>query len=176
MGVRIVRSTDGKIGSHGIPEKITWSSCADAMSPAIFVSRRAITGAKERASEAFLHRKETMGLLIGHPFYDCGGLKLEIADSLPLPVDADAHHVAVDRHADELDWDETRGGSLVVGWYHSHTGQGNFLSETDRRTHNVWFNQPYAVAMLIEAAEGTIGVYSKRNGALTAVDYGVFEI
>ncbi len=175
MRVKIVSSIERRTESHRIPENITWSSCGNPSKGAVFINARAIIQVRKRASEAFSELKETMGLLLGHPFYDSGELKLEVSESVALPVNANAHHVAVDKQALEFNWNETAGGNLIVGWYHSHTGQGNFLSETDRRTHELWFNQPHAVAMLIEASENTIGIYSRRGGALTAVDYNVFE-
>ncbi len=175
MRVRIVGSIEGKIRSHGIPGKTTGKCGENQSAAAVFINARVIARVRAGAAASFLKQKETMGLLTGHPFYDGGELKLEIDDSVPLPVNADAHHVSVDRQAAELDCGQTFGESLVVGWYHSHTGQGNFLSETDRRTHDAWFDQKYAVAMVIEASENTISLYSKRDGALTAVQYKVFE-
>lgn len=176
MTVRILKRVNRRIRNHDVPDRIIWNGGKDLLTATVFVSTEAMHRARTHVADAYSHQCETMGLLIGHPFHNAGKMKLEITASVPLPVNADAHHVAVDRSSTELTGWGPGADGLVVGWYHSHTGQGNFLSGTDRRTHERWFDQPYAVAMVIEAAENTVGLYSKHNGTFVMMDYRLFEI
>jgi len=43
-----------------------------------------------------------------------------------------------------------QGGLMVVGWYHSHPNLGVFFSGTDRATQSAFFNQPYALGLVID--------------------------
>jgi len=42
------------------------------------------------------------------------------------------------------------GGPRVVGWYHSHTRSGIFLSEADQEIHQRFFPEPWQVALVIK--------------------------
>jgi proteasome lid subunit RPN8/RPN11 len=46
--------------------------------------------------------------------------------------------------------DENHGGLRVVGWYHSHTRSEIFLSEADQEIHNLFFPEPWQVALVIK--------------------------
>ena len=42
------------------------------------------------------------------------------------------------------------GGSMIVGWYHSHPNLGAFFSGTDRATQRAFFSRPYSVGLVID--------------------------
>ena len=39
---------------------------------------------------------------------------------------------------------------MVTGWYHSHPNLGVFFSGVDRATQRAFFNQPYALGLVID--------------------------
>ena len=41
-------------------------------------------------------------------------------------------------------------GLMIVGWYHSHPNLGVFFSGTDRATQSAFFNQSYALGLVID--------------------------
>jgi proteasome lid subunit RPN8/RPN11 len=51
-------------------------------------------------------------------------------------------------------WDRAaeimRNGLMVAGWYHSHPNLGVFFSSVDRATQGAFFNQPYALGLVID--------------------------
>jgi proteasome lid subunit RPN8/RPN11 len=53
----------------------------------------------------------------------------------------------------------------IVGWYHSHPGQGLFLSQTDVQTH-MQFHQfsPYAVSLVADPKSSEFGIWIYENG------------
>jgi len=53
----------------------------------------------------------------------------------------------------------------IVGWYHSHPGQGLFLSQTDLDTH-MQFHQfsPYAVSFVADPRTAEFGIWIYENG------------
>jgi proteasome lid subunit RPN8/RPN11 len=53
----------------------------------------------------------------------------------------------------------------IVGWYHSHPGQGLFLSQTDVQTH-MHFCQfsPYAVSLVADPKAHEFGIWIFENG------------
>jgi proteasome lid subunit RPN8/RPN11 len=41
-------------------------------------------------------------------------------------------------------------GSNVIGWYHTHPGMGAFLSPTDLRTQQLYFQSRWQIAVVID--------------------------
>lgn len=41
-------------------------------------------------------------------------------------------------------------GLVIAGWYHSHPNLGVFFSGTDRATQSAFFNNPYALGLVID--------------------------
>jgi proteasome lid subunit RPN8/RPN11 len=61
---------------------------------------------------------------------------------------------------------EGRINGRIVGWYHSHPGQGLFLSQTDVETHMQFYQfSPYAVSLVAEPQEEEFGIWIYENGA-----------
>src|SRR5260370_41073605 len=44
----------------------------------------------------------------------------------------------------------------LLGWYHSHAGQGGFLTTHDVETHEKFFTDPWQVAILVAAEAGGV--------------------
>ena len=57
-------------------------------------------------------------------------------------------------------------GSAIVGWYHSHPGQGIFLSGTDVKTHQAHFSGPGTVALVVDPKAGTLGLFQSGGDSL----------
>jgi proteasome lid subunit RPN8/RPN11 len=61
----------------------------------------------------------------------------------------------------------------MVGWYHSHPGHGAFMSVTDIRTQEQYFNFDHLVAIVDDPLRREYGVWQSTNGEISkAVLYG----
>jgi proteasome lid subunit RPN8/RPN11 len=53
----------------------------------------------------------------------------------------------------------------IVGWYHSHPGQGLFLSQTDAETHMQFYQfSPYAVSLVVDPRSSEFGIWIYEHG------------
>ncbi|MFQ5679874.1 MAG: Mov34/MPN/PAD-1 family protein, partial [Gemmatimonadota bacterium] len=87
--------------------------------------------------------------------------------SSPLPEEADVRTTvaAISRRIESARAE----GATVVGWYHSHTRLGAFLSERDAKAHGACFPEPwqFAVVGLADLARPAGGVFGRSEwGAL----------
>lgn len=126
------------------------------------------------SADALSKGMEAMGLLYGHPFMHGKRKLLRIEGAAALPTVGTMHHVIVDRKGD-VDDSWSGSGSVVVGWYHSHTGVGSFMSETDIRTHRRWFGETLSVAAVYEAVEKDLGIYMLVGGEAKRADFAVYR-
>jgi proteasome lid subunit RPN8/RPN11 len=55
----------------------------------------------------------------------------------------------------------------MVGWYHSHPGHGAFMSGTDIRTQEQYFNFDHLVAIVDDPLSGEYGVWQSTNGVIS---------
>lgn len=61
---------------------------------------------------------------------------------------------------------EGRIDGRIVGWYHSHPGQGLFLSQTDVETHMQFYQfSAYAVSLVADPQAAEFGIWIYENGA-----------
>ena len=57
-------------------------------------------------------------------------------------------------------------GSSIVGWYHSHPGQGVALSDYDRALHSTAFSDSSMVALVVDASSREVAWYGWSLGRL----------
>jgi proteasome lid subunit RPN8/RPN11 len=77
----------------------------------------------------------------------------------------DKTEVVVARLWDRMQEQLAKASGQLLGWYHSHTGQGLSLSTHDVETHEKYFTDPWQVAVVVAAQpEGVVGGFF-RSGA-----------
>lgn len=170
MTVRIVRSRRARMRRVEIPEDARKALFSGAE---VLISAGAVSRIERDGLESFLEGKECMGLLYGTPFSQEGRPLVKVEAAVALPVNSTMHHVSVNRTTEMPDGQGAPPGSIVVGWYHSHTGVGNFMSGTDRNTHGRWFSSPFAVSIVFEAAERSLEAYRMVDGEFVRVIYHI---
>ncbi|HWC72775.1 MAG TPA: hypothetical protein VG454_02485, partial [Gemmatimonadales bacterium] len=113
------------------------------------------------------------GFLIGDVFRDpdAGALYTVIDKTLKLsqPIYGDKTEVVVSRLWDRMQEQLKKVSATLLGWYHSHPGQGGFLTPHDVETHEKFFKEPWHVAVLVAAEAG--GVTGRFFRASQAADW-----
>ena len=112
------------------------------------------------------------GFLIGSLFRDpeTGVLYAVIDKTLRLnqAIYGDKTEVVVARLWDRMQEQLARASGRLLGWYHSHPGQGLTLTQHDVETHVKFFTEPWQVAILVAAeTEGVVGGFF-RSGSSAA--------
>jgi proteasome lid subunit RPN8/RPN11 len=161
----IAEETEPRCGPHP-PSQNSRDAC-------VFLSAEAVRKAVEWSRASFSQGREAIGYLLGRPFLSGGKLKIRVSDTAELPAVATAHHVEIDRNA--ACCFEISRNELIVGWYHSHTGQGCFMSATDIRTHERWFRQAYSVALVIEGSDGTFEIFAAERDRFYTPAFCIFD-
>ena len=110
------------------------------------------------------------GFLIGTLFRDpeTGVLYAVIDKTLRLnqAIYGDKTEVVVARLWDRMQEQLARASGRLLGWYHSHPGQGLSLTTHDVETHVKFFAEPWQVAVLVAAeAEGVIGGFFRAGSS-----------
>lgn len=141
----------------------------------MFISEAAVSRIVEESMSAYSRGQETMGLLYGFPLSVKGLAMVNVTGIMALPTAATAHHVSVDRSRELQGSLSPHDGGVVVGWYHSHTGVGNFMSDTDTATHVKWFSSPHAISIVFEAAEGKLVAYRLEGGTIVRAAHAVYS-
>ncbi len=100
------------------------------------------------------------GFLIGDVYRDPenGALYTVIDKTLKLsqPIYGDKTEVVVSRLWDRMQEQLKKAAGTLLGWYHSHPGQGGFLTTHDVETHEKFFTEPWHVAILVAAEAGGV--------------------
>src|SRR3989449_4444568 len=98
------------------------------------------------------------GFLIGDVYRDPenGALYTVIDKTLKLSqaIYGDKTEVVVSRLWDRMQEQLKKAAGTLLGWYHSHPGQGGFLTTHDVETHEKFFTEPWHVAILVAAEAG----------------------
>jgi proteasome lid subunit RPN8/RPN11 len=110
------------------------------------------------------------GFLVGTVFRDpeTGVLYAVIDKTLRLnqAVYGDKTEVVVARLWDRMQEQLARASGRLLGWYHSHPGQGLALTTHDVETHVKFFTEPWQVAVLVAAeAEGVTGGFFRSGSS-----------
>ncbi len=68
----------------------------------------------------------------------------------------DKTEVVVSRLWERMQEQLKKASASLLGWYHSHPGQGGFLTAHDVETHEKFFSEPWHVAVLVAAEAGGV--------------------
>jgi proteasome lid subunit RPN8/RPN11 len=100
------------------------------------------------------------GFLIGDVYRDpeTGVLYTVIDKTLKLSqaIYGDKTEVVVSRLWDRMQEQLKKAAGTLLGWYHSHPGQGGYLTTHDVETHEKFFTDPWQVAILVAAEAGGV--------------------
>ncbi|NUN11075.1 Mov34/MPN/PAD-1 family protein [Candidatus Micrarchaeota archaeon] len=64
---------------------------------------------------------------------------------------------------------------IIVGWIHSHPSYGCFLSSTDVRTQQAFFNEDYNFAFVIDPVQNDYRAFRVKNGRYYEVSFAVID-
>ncbi len=117
-------------------------------------------------------RLEVGGLLVGAEWQDEAGGYLLITGATAARGAASTSLSVTFTHET---WDQLLADKAahypdeaVVGWYHTHPGIGVFLSQQDRFIHEHFFGQPSHVALVVDPADFTWGIFYWQGRDLVA--------
>ncbi len=124
----------------------------------IFFQQEAVIALQEHLKSS--PTQAIFGFLIGDVFRDpdTGVLYTVIDKTLKLSqaIYGDKTEVVVSRLWDRMQEQLKKAAGTLLGWYHSHPGQGGFLTAHDVETHEKFFTDPWQVAILVAAEAGGV--------------------
>src|SRR5213592_3235262 len=124
----------------------------------IFFQQEAVIALQEHLKSS--PTQAIFGFLIGDVYRDpeTGVLYIVIDKTLKLsqPIYGDKTEVVVSRLWDRMQEQLKKAAGTLLGWYHSHPGQGGFLTAHDVETHDKFFTDPWQVAILVAAEAGGV--------------------
>src|SRR5205809_535590 len=124
----------------------------------IFFQQEAVIALQEHLKSS--PTQAIFGFLIGDVYRDPenGALYTIIDKTLKLsqPIYGDKTEVVVSRLWDRMQEQLKKAAGTLLGWYHSHPGQGGFLTAHDVETHDKFFTDPWQVAILVAAEAGGV--------------------
>lgn len=124
----------------------------------IFFQQEAVIALQEHLKSS--PTQAIFGFLIGSVFRDpdSGVMYVVIDKTLKLsqPIYGDKTDVVVARLWDRMQEQLAKAAGTLLGWYHSHPGQGGYLTPHDVETHEKFFTDPWHVAILVAAEAGGV--------------------
>ena len=124
----------------------------------VFFQQEAVIALQEHLKSS--PTQAIFGFLIGDVYRDpeTGVLYTVIDKTLKLsqPIYGDKTEVVVSRLWDRMQEQLKKAAGTLLGWYHSHPGQGGFLTTHDVETHEKFFTDPWQVAILVAAEAGGV--------------------
>ena len=137
----------------------------------IFFQQEAVIALQEHLKSS--PTQAIFGFLIGDAYRDpeTGVLYTVIDKTLKLSqaIYGDKTEVVVSRLWERMQEQLKKASATLLGWYHSHPGQGGFLTAHDVETHEKFFSEPWHVAVLVAAEAG--GVTGRFFRATQANDW-----
>src|SRR5256712_10040881 len=124
----------------------------------VFFQQEAVIALQEHLKSS--PTQAIFGFLIGDVYRDpeTGVLYSVIDKTLKLsqPIYGDKTEVVVSRLWDRMQQQLAKAAGSLLGWYHSHPGQGGYLTAHDVETHEKFFTDPWQVAVLVAAEAGGV--------------------
>lgn len=124
----------------------------------IFFQQEAVVALQDHIKSS--PTQAVFGFLIGDIYRDpdTGVLYTVIDKTLKLSqaIYGDKTEVVVSRLWDRMQEQLKKASASLLGWYHSHPGQGGFLTAHDVETHEKFFTEPFHVAVLVAAEAGGV--------------------
>src|SRR5213592_679558 len=122
----------------------------------IFFQQEAVIALQEHLKSS--PTQAIFGFLIGDVYRDpeTGVLYTVIDKTLKLSqaIYGDKTEVVVSRLWERMQEQLRKASASLLGWYHSHPGQGGYLTPHDVETHEKFFTEPWHVAVLMAAEAG----------------------
>src|SRR5688572_24708227 len=124
----------------------------------IFFQQEAVIALQEHVKGS--PTQAIFGFLVGDLFRDPenGALYSIIDKTLKLSqtIYGDKTEVVVGRLWDRMQEQLAKAHGTLLGWYHSHPGQGGLLTAHDIETHQKFFTDPWHVTILVAAEAGGV--------------------
>ena len=124
----------------------------------IFFQQEAVIALQEHVKGS--PTQAIFGFLVGDLFRDPenGALYSIIDKTLKLSqtIYGDKTEVVVGRLWDRMQEQLSKAHGTLLGWYHSHPGQGGLLTAHDIETHQKFFTDPWHVTILVAAEAGGV--------------------
>ncbi|MFH1779818.1 MAG: Mov34/MPN/PAD-1 family protein [Candidatus Micrarchaeota archaeon] len=117
---------------------------------------------------------EALGLLTGRVYCFQGEQYVVVEDYITGENEASGVSVSFSRNAFK-DLSSKLKGKNIVGWVHSHPGFGCFLSSTDIRTQECFFNENYHFAFVIDPVNEDYRAFKLRDGVVVEVSFVVVK-
>ncbi|NYZ78137.1 Mov34/MPN/PAD-1 family protein [Candidatus Micrarchaeota archaeon] len=129
----------------------------------VYVHEKVLKKAEKHYAEEAEKGLEAMGLLLGNAFTHEGSEYVVIEDYSTGENEATSVSVRFSKKAfPKLAKDFEEGGKIIVGWSHAHPSYGCFLSTTDLRTQNNYFDEDFHVALVIDPTRETETGFEKK--------------
>lgn len=124
----------------------------------IFFQQEAVIALQEHVKSS--PTQAIFGFLVGDLYRDPeNGVLYSIIDKtlkLSQTIYGDKTEVVVARLWDRMTEQLAKAAGTLLGWYHSHPGQGGLLTTHDIETHQKFFTDPWHVAILVAAEAGGV--------------------
>jgi len=124
----------------------------------IFFQQEAVIALQEHLKSS--PTQAIFGFLIGDVYRDPeNGVLYTVIDKtlkLSQAIYGDKTEVVVSRLWDRMQEQLKKAAGTLLGWYHSHPGQGGYLTTHDVETHEKFFTDPWQVAILVAAEAGGV--------------------
>jgi len=124
----------------------------------IFFQQEAVIALQEHVKSS--PTQAIFGFLAGDLYRDPeNGVLYSIIDKtlkLSQTIYGDKTEVVVGRLWDRMQEQLAKAAGTLLGWYHSHPGQGGLLTAHDIETHQKFFTDPWHVAILVAAEAGGV--------------------
>ena len=134
----------------------------------IFFQQEAVKALQEHLKSS--PQQAIFGFLIGDLYRDpeTGVLYAVIDKTLRLnqAIYGDKTEVVVARLWDRMQQQLAKAAGHLLGWYHSHPGQGMALTPHDVETHEKYFTDPWHVAVVVGMeSDGVVGGFFRVNAS-----------
>ncbi len=124
----------------------------------IFFQQEAVIALQEHVKSS--PTQAIFGFLVGDLYRDPeNGVLYSIIDKtlkLSQTIYGDKTEVVVARLWDRMQEQLAKAAGTLLGWYHSHPGQGGLLTAHDIETHEKFFTDPWHVTILVAAEAGGV--------------------
>jgi len=149
----------------------------------VYFSKKAVDDFEAHAASFAEKRLECLGLLLGN-YYSFRGKNWAWADEY-ITAGNDSSSVSVrfsrSAFAELAEKYHSSGKKIVVGWAHSHPGYGCFLSATDVKTQQSFFDHSLNVALVADPTKQVRGggqlkkAFRLRGASPFEVSFAVVE-
>lgn len=129
----------------------------------VFVEQSCMKKMQAHAHEEI--QREQVGILCGQAFIHGNERHyVTITSAIPVAAQSGAAYFRFHERSWDPVWRNIERSCNVIGWYHTHPGMGAFLSRTDLRTQQLYFQSPWQVAVVIDPVVHETRCFSGAGG------------